>query len=152
MASPEHERVLALSLQLAQAHQTLRSQIAKVRAGLGQRRLSDDALVTHCLAFCDALTTHHRGEDEGLFVQLLVERPDLAPTVAKLIEDHGLIAGILSNIRELADRAAGSSGVVLDAIGREIDGLIAIMNSHFGYEERSVSRAVGEAPPFSGVR
>jgi hypothetical protein len=152
VASPERERALALSLQLAQAHQTLRSQIAKVRAGLGQHRLSDDVLITHCLAFCDALTSHHRGEDEGLFARLLLERPDLAGTVAKLIEDHEMIAGILSRIRRLADRAAGSGDVDLDAVGREFDGLIAIMNSHFGYEERSISRAIDEVPYSSGLR
>jgi hypothetical protein len=141
--------VVALSLQLAQAHQALRRQIVELRAGLGQRRLSDDALVTHCLAFCDTLTSHHRGEDEGMFSQLLLGRPDLSATVANLVEDHGLIATILSRVRELADMAAGSRGG-LEAIGREIDGLAAIMESHFGYEERAISRALDDGMPDTG--
>jgi hemerythrin-like domain-containing protein len=141
VASPEGDRVVALSLLLAQAHQVLRRQITELRAGLGQRRLGDDALVTHCLAFCDALTSHHRGED-GMFSQLLREHPDLSATVANLVEDHEMIAAILSRVRELADRAAKSRGAALEAIGREIDGLVAIMESHFGYEERAIGRVL----------
>ena len=142
MASPSGDRAVALSLQLAQAHQRLRDQIAEVRTGLGHRRPSDDTLVTHCLAFCDALTSHHRGEDEGMFSDLVRERPDLAPTVAKLIEDHELIAGILTRVRELADKAAIAGSESSEAIGRELDGLAAIMESHFRYEERTISQAL----------
>ncbi|WP_194920557.1 hemerythrin domain-containing protein [Catenulispora rubra] len=144
MASPGGDRAVALSLQLAQAHQRLRDQIAEVRAGLGHRRLSDDTLATHCLAFCDALTSHHRSEDEGMFSDLLRERPDLAPTIAKLIEDHELIAGILSSIRKLADKAVDSGNESAEAIGRELDGLAAIMESHFRYEERTISQAFSQ--------
>jgi hypothetical protein len=142
VASREGDRVVALSLQLAQAHRELRRQIGEVRAGLGRRRLSDDVLVIHCLAFCAALTSHHQGEDDGLFAQLLRERPELAATVAKLMEDHGMIASILSRVRELAENAGDSRGPALAAIGRELDGLAAIMESHFGYEERTISDAI----------
>ncbi|MEY9860541.1 hemerythrin [Catenulispora sp. GAS73] len=142
VAFPGGDRAVALSLQLAQAHQRLRDQIAEVRAGLGHRRRSGDTLVTHCLAFCDALTSHHRGEDEGMFAQLVREHPDLAPTVAKLIEDHELIAEILARTRELAEKAALPGGDErTEAIGRELDGLAAIMESHFRYEERTIGQA-----------
>ncbi|PYC65734.1 hemerythrin HHE cation-binding protein [Streptomyces tateyamensis] len=147
MASRDGDRVAALSLQLSQAHQELRRQVNEIRTSLGQRRLSDDALVTHCLAFCAALTSHHQGEDDGLFSQLLRERPDLASTVASLVEDHGMIASILSRVRGIADRAAESRGPVLEAIGRELDGLAAIMESHFGYEERAISKALDDGVP-----
>lgn len=77
-----------------------------------------------------------------MFPALLRERPDLAETVAKLVEDHGMIAAILFRVRELADTAAVAGGVVSEAIERELDGLAAIMESHFGYEERTISRAL----------
>nr|WTB31414.1 hemerythrin domain-containing protein [Streptomyces sp. NBC_00830] len=147
MASRDGDRVAALSLQLSQAHQELRRQINEIRTSLGQRRLSDDALVTHCLAFCAALTSHHQGEDDGMFSQLQRERPDLSTTVANLVEDHGMIASILSRVRELADKAAESRGPVLEAIRRELDGLAAIMESHFSYEERTISEALDEGIP-----
>ena len=140
MASPEGDRVAALSVQLSQAHQVLRRQITEIRAGLGRRQPNRDALVTHCLAFCAAMTSHHRGEDDGMFAHLLRERPDLAATVAKLVEDHGLIAAILSQVRELAEKAAESGS----------PDLAAIMESHFGYEERAIGRALDEGIPDTG--
>ena len=82
-----------------------------------------------------------------MFAQLLRERPDLAATVAKLVEDHQAIASILTRVRELADRARGARGAALEEIGRELDGLAAIMESHFGYEERAISRALDEVAP-----
>ncbi|GGX79306.1 hypothetical protein GCM10010510_25320 [Streptomyces anandii JCM 4720] len=79
-----------------------------------------------------------------MFSQLLRERPDLAATVANLVEDHGMIASILSRVRELADGAAQSRAPALEAIRRELDGLAAIMESHFGYEERTISQALDD--------
>ncbi|MFF5497526.1 hemerythrin domain-containing protein [Streptomyces aquilus] len=147
MASRDGDRAVALSQQLAQAHQELRRQITEIRTRIGQRRLSDDVLLTHCLAFCAALTSHHQGEDEGMFSALLRQRPELAATVTKLVEDHGLISTILSQVSELADRAAASPDAGLAAIGRELDGLAAIMESHFSYEERTISEALDDGVP-----
>ncbi|MGW7444628.1 hemerythrin domain-containing protein [Kitasatospora sp. NPDC054795] len=147
MASPSTGRTAALSLQLSRAHQDLRRRLADLRTNLGRPRRPDgdgNELLTHCLAFCTALTNHHQGEDTGLFAQLLYERPDLAPTIGKLVEDHGFITHILTRVRHLADRAAeaGATGADLEAIGRELDGLAAIMDSHFGYEERAIGAAL----------
>lgn len=146
VASHDGDRVVALSQQLAQAHHELRRQINEIKKGIGQRR-SGDVLITHCLAFCTALTSHHQGEDDGMFAQLLLARPDLASTVANLVEDHGLIASMLSRVRELADQATESNESTVDAIGRELDGLMAIMESHFAYEERTISAALDAGAP-----
>ncbi|MEU3573669.1 hemerythrin domain-containing protein [Kitasatospora sp. NPDC036755] len=167
MASPSSGRTAALSLQLSQAHQDLRRRLADLRAGLGRPRHPDtygdtdahggtggsggeDRLLTHCLAFCAALTNHHQGEDGGLFAQLLRERPDLAPTIGKLVEDHGLITDILTRVRDLAALAAATPGADLEAIGGELDGLAAIMDSHFGYEERALAAALDAGVPDDG--
>jgi hypothetical protein len=149
VASKDHDRAVALSLQLAQAHQELRRQINQLKADLGQRR-PDEVLVFHCLAFCAALTSHHRGEDTGMFAELLRKRPDLASTVANLVQDHEMIASILSRVAELADHTTGSRGPALDAIGRELDKLAAIMESHFNYEERTISVALDGGVPDTG--
>jgi hypothetical protein len=150
VASHDRGRAVAFGLQLAQAHQELRRQIEQLKTGLGQRRSDDDVLGTHCLAFCGALTAHHRGEDTGLFAQLLRERPDLAGTVSKLVEDHDAIASILSRVAELAETAVGSRAAELAAIGRELDGLAAIMESHFNYEERALTEALNDGIPDTG--
>ncbi|GIJ46358.1 hypothetical protein Val02_32440 [Virgisporangium aliadipatigenens] len=140
MASHQRDRAVAFGLQLSQAHRELRNRITRLKADLGRRRSADSVLVTHCLAFCAALTSHHEGEDKGMFDQLLKERPDLERTVANLMEDHQLIEGILRRVAALADRAAESGD--LEAVRRELDGLTAIMDSHFAYEERTISAAL----------
>ncbi|BFU45189.1 hemerythrin domain-containing protein [Krasilnikovia sp. MM14-A1004] len=145
MASPD--RAVALSRQLAQAHQDLRRRIDDLRTHPGRPRPDNDALPTHCLAFCAALTAHHHGEDTGMFAELLRERPDLAGTIAKLVEDHGMIASILSRVAELARRAAASDDGGTEAIRRELDGLAAIMESHFAYEERALGSALDRGAP-----
>ena len=149
MASHDRDRAVALSLQLAQAHQELRRQISQLKADLRQHRPDGDVLVTHCLAFCAALTSHHQGEDTGMFAELLRERPDLAGAVAKLVQDHEMITSILSRVAELADHATSHSPG-LEAIGRELDGLAAIMESHFNYEERAISEALDGGIPDTG--
>jgi hypothetical protein len=143
-ASGAGDRAVALSLQLRQVHQQLRRRVHEIRAGLGRGGLSEDVLSSHCLAFCAALDSHHRGEDDGMFAELLRERPDLAATVSKLVEDHGMIASILSRVRELADGTAAPGGPAGEAIRRELDGLAAILESHFNYEERALSEALDE--------
>jgi hypothetical protein len=150
VASRHGDRAVALSLQLVHAHHELRRRLDEIRDGLGGRPLPDDALTTHCLAFCTALTTHHRGEDDGLFTQLVRERPDLAGTVAKLVEDHGLIASLLARVRQLAGTAAGVDAPPREAIERELDGLAAIMESHFRYEERVLGAALDTTAPDTG--
>ncbi|SDZ34953.1 Hemerythrin HHE cation binding domain-containing protein [Micromonospora pattaloongensis] len=85
-----------------------------------------------------------------MFAELLREHPDLAGTVAKLVQDHEMIASILSRVAELADHAARSRGPALEAIGRELDGLAAIMESHFNYEERTISAALDGGIPATG--
>jgi hypothetical protein len=149
VASQNRDRVVALSLQLVQAHQELRRQVNRLKTGLGQRQPTN-VLVAHCVAFCAALTSHHQGEDSGMFADLLRERPDLAATVFKLVEDHEMIASILSRVAELTGHAAGSDGPVSEAIRGELDGLAAIMESHFAYEERAIGEALDGGVPDTG--
>ena len=149
MASQDRDRAVTFSAQLAQAHQELRRKISLLKAGLSQRQPAN-VLITHCLAFCSALTSHHQGEDSGMFADLLRERPDLAATISNLVEDHRLIAPILSRVAEIADQTLGSEGSMPDAIRFELDGLAAIMESHFAYEERAISAALDGGIPDTG--
>jgi hypothetical protein len=134
------DRTVAFGRQLARAHQELRDRIARLRAGV------DDptSLSAHCLAFCSALTSHHEGEDGGMFVELLKVRPDLAGTVAKLVEDHEMIGTILTRVADLASSPASA------ALAGELDGLAAIMESHFRFEERTVGAALDDGVPDTG--
>jgi hypothetical protein len=123
MHSEDGDRVVALRVQLAAAHDDLRREIRELAGG--------GTLTQHCLAFCDALTIHHQGEDATIFPYLLRRRPDLAGTIAKLREDHEMIAAIVARVVKLAGRPEASA---------ELAGLMAIMESHFAFEERTVAQ------------
>jgi hypothetical protein len=143
VAAQDAGRVAAWSRQLAQAHAALQQQLHDLQANPGSAQ-AGGGLLAHCLAFCSALSAHHQGEDAGLFAELLRVRPDLRDVVRKLAEDHQMIAGILASVEDLALEAAGATPGRREVIGRELGGLAAIMESHFGYEERAISDAIDD--------
>lgn len=61
-----------------------------------------------------------------------------------------MIASILTSVRGLASEATGATAERRMAIGRELDGLAAIVESHFGYEERSLADALDSGIPDTG--
>ena len=142
-------RVAALGAQLAEAHDRLRERVALLRESIATTPGYADAelppqppglrgdLREHCMTFCGALAAHHDGEDDGLFTLLRTAEPALAPAVDKLVEDHHLISGILERVDAIA--RGGGPG---ERLVGELDGLMAIMDSHFAYEERSITAAV----------
>jgi hemerythrin len=54
--------------------------------------------------------------------------------IAKLREDHQMIAALLRGFEAAVSSAAGA-----DQLARHLQGLSAIMESHFSYEERQLS-------------
>lgn len=133
-----------------QAHQHLRDQLITIRAELGRIDHAETGLPVHCLAFCSAMTAHHMGEDDGMFRELLDARPDLAPTIQNLIDDHAAIAAILLRVRALAMQAKTTPADSRQGLRRELDGLAAIAESHFRYEERAISAALDNDVPDTG--
>lgn len=143
MSAPE--RAAALSVQLIDAHQALRERLSLLRAEAASGAGVPDDLLSHCLGFCTAIRAHHTGEDGQLLPALRAAAPELAPVIDKLIEDHGLVAGILQKIRDLV----GSAPIRAEpaALARELDGLMAILESHFGFEERRIAAALDRLGP-----
>jgi Hemerythrin HHE cation binding domain len=89
-------------------------------------------------------------EDNGMFTQLLDARPDLAPAIRNLTSDHAAIAAILHQIRALALAGKTAPAQSLPRLRRELDGLAAIAESHFRYEERAISAALDHGVPDTG--
>lgn len=147
MTAPE--RVAALSEQLIQVHQALRERLAALRRDLadGAAAIPDD-LLAHCLGFCAAIHAHHTGEDERLLPRMAAAAPELGPVIDNLIEDHALVSTILRRIRELL---APGQGTEPGTLARELDGLTAILESHFGYEERRLSQALDKLDPATSI-
>lgn len=88
-------------------------------------------LLVFCHGFCAALDGHHRGEDRMLFPQLAASNPELRPVLDSLEQDHAMIAQLLAGLSEAVERSAS-----VDELGRRLDGVAAIMENHFRYEER----------------
>ncbi|GAB3708419.1 hypothetical protein GCM10027598_12760 [Amycolatopsis oliviviridis] len=140
-------RLTAFGNQLVQVHQWLRKELARLHDDLGSvaagraERLRD--LRAHCLTFCSALTRHHTGEDAGAFLVLAEKFPELRPVLEELAHDHDIVTGILERLERLvADVGPESTQDEILYVQRELDGLTAIMESHFFYEEKRIVEAL----------
>ncbi|KGN39163.1 hemerythrin domain-containing protein [Knoellia subterranea] len=115
-----------------------------VRAGLDEGADRDTLaadLLLYCHGFCAALDGHHRSEDAALFPQIAAARPDLAPVLAKLSQDHSMMDHLIRGLEHSL-----TSGADSDTVLGHLEGLGAIMESHFGYEERSLLSVLDEIP------
>jgi hemerythrin-like domain-containing protein len=134
----EPRRLIAWDRELADAHQRLRQALQVARAALdtgdtvGVQSARAD-LTLYCHGFCAALGGHHGREDAALFPRLSAQYPALRPTIVKLRQDHELIASLLTQF----DQAVSSDAPPAE-LSLQLDGLAAIMESHFRYEERQL--------------
>jgi hypothetical protein len=134
-----------LGRRLVAVHAELRSTLRELRAS--SRPGLDGYLAAHCLVFCAAVDEHHRGENEELFADVVAQQPALAATVDQLRHDHGLIGfllrGLATAVRALP---AAPEPEELVRFRQTLDGLAAVLESHFTFEERAVLAAVGDRP------
>ncbi|GAA1256052.1 hypothetical protein GCM10009677_02660 [Sphaerisporangium rubeum] len=147
MGTSGEDRLAAFGARLVEVHDALRDELDRLRdeagahlAGRGKR--SRD-LRAHCLAFCAAVERHHTGEDDGAFPELARGHPRLRPVIERLEHDHTMVAGLLRRMEALLD---GVAPPVPETQAREVlgelDGLAAILESHFSYEERQIAAAL----------
>ncbi|MFD0660693.1 hemerythrin domain-containing protein [Thermocatellispora tengchongensis] len=105
-------------------------------------------LRAHCLAFCAALTRHHTGEDETAFPLLAERHPGLRPVLEELRRDHDIVTGILRAIEDLlAGLGSNPAPEEVRRVRGELDGLSALLDSHFLYEEKRIVQALNELDP-----
>jgi hemerythrin-like domain-containing protein len=139
VSEEEQNRLIAWNRELTAAHQRLRQALRVTRdaldAGLdaGDTRPAGADLLLYCHGFCAALSGHHASEDAALFPELSARHPGLRPVIAKLAQDHEMIAALLTQFGHAITAAAAP-----DELARHLDGLSAIMESHFNYEEREL--------------
>lgn len=136
MTEGEKTRLVAWCNELKAVHGRLRealrvTQVA-VRAGKPSGPPTRELLL-FCHGFCTALTGHHEGEDRELFPAIAAAHPDLAPTLRKLEQDHSMIAHLIADLEAATER-----GLPPDNLAMHLEGIAAIMESHFRYEEREL--------------
>jgi len=142
-------RLVAWGQELLAVHARLRDALEVAREAVAT---ADDAAPTpvgaadprrrlglYCHGFCQALEGHHRGEDTSVFTALLGLRPDLAGVVAELQQDHRVLDQLLGDLSRAVD--AGADAAALD---RHLDGIDAVMETHFRYEEKRLVDALDE--------
>ena len=143
------DRAAAWGQRLIEIHDWLREELARVREELatGPSRLETDVRA-HCAAFCSTVHQHHAGEDGMVFPALAEHAPELRGTLAKLAEDHLLIADVLTRLDALLTTTSPDAGAdELAHVRAEVDGLAAILESHLAYEERTIIEALDALPP-----
>jgi hemerythrin-like domain-containing protein len=146
------ERVVALGSQLRRVHDRIREVLDDAREGLdpsaGTASITSD-LVVRCLTVCSVLGSHHGDEDTALFPWLRREHPSLATVLDRLEQDHAMIGTLLGELARAVEEGAGREVVL-----RHLDGVDAIMESHFRYEERELvpvlDGSAGDGPPLPG--
>jgi hypothetical protein len=137
--SREYARFLAYGTQLIEIHIDLRDMLADLREGV----VPAAELGPHCLAFCAAVTRHHTGEDTEVFPLLAARHPELRSFLAELERDHQVIAGLLTRVRTLADGG--------EDVREELDGLAAILETHFIGEEKRLVTVLNAIEPDEGL-
>lgn len=90
-------------------------------------------LLLYCRGFCAALAGHHKSEDASLFPQITEARPDLAPVIAKLSQDHSMMDYLIGGLEDAVEAGATTAEKL-----RHLDGIEAVMETHFRYEERQL--------------
>lgn len=133
-------RLVAWSDEMRAVHDRLRGALRLTQEAVAEGRDPSPAsadLLLFCHGFCGALTRHHEGEDRLLFPALAAAHPALADTLRSLQQDHSMIAHLVHALD--ADRASGADPAVL---ARHLEGIAAIMESHFRYEERALSHVL----------
>ncbi|MEV4536244.1 hemerythrin domain-containing protein [Asanoa sp. NPDC049518] len=119
---------------LRQVHTHLREALDLTRTATPEGQSGEAAtrdLLLYCHGFCAALDAHHRGEEHTLFPTTKATHPELEPVLHHLTQDHSMIAHLLAGLQAALDRAAP-----VTELERHIEGIAALMENHFRYEER----------------
>jgi hemerythrin-like domain-containing protein len=132
----ETNRLIAWSKELRRVHRRLREALRVAREALDDNDDGPDTtreLLLYCRGFCVALGEHHRAEDRSLFPAIEAAHPELATVLRKLTQDHSMIDYLLTALAAAVDSSASQQ-----ELQRHLDGVGAIMESHFAFEERQL--------------
>lgn len=159
-----NSRLTALGTQMIETHMSLREELDNPRDNvddwLDGHFEGPRELWAHCMTFCSAVSRHHTDEDAGMFPALAEQFPELRPVLEQLGHDHDVVAGILRRLEELPGTVGPRPDETETRLVRgELEGLAALLESHFTYEEKrivdalnslDVTQSGGRSPDGSG--
>ncbi|MEU6411937.1 LLM class flavin-dependent oxidoreductase [Microbispora sp. NPDC046933] len=116
-----------------------RSDATALRSLINQLTMRQNywTLGTFCASYCRLLTTHHTIEDEHMFPMLAAAQESLAPVVARLEQEHEVIAGVLTELDAALVAMIEDPGR-LDGVRDQVDLLSEVLLSHLRYEEEEL--------------
>lgn len=82
-----------------------------------------------------------------LFPALAAARPELAEVLRRLRQDHSMISHLIHGFAAVVESSPEPG-----ELARHLDGIEAIMESHFGYEERQLRPALARLDLAADVR
>ena len=137
----ERTRVVAWSAEMRRVHQRLADALTIARESIEAGEPVTPALdpLTYCWAFCAALDGHHGAEDDVLFPAIRAAHPEIDVVIGNLIRDHRMIGHLLAELR----RAMSGGATAPDLLGH-LDGIEAVMTTHFRYEEKRLLGLIDE--------
>lgn len=127
-------RLPALSAEMREVHRRLRAALDLARESAELEEEADPLLgdpLLYCWSFCLALSGHHLAEDRALFPRLIAVNPAIEPVIRQLTQDHHMIDYLINDFRRATAR-----GVSTEEKLRHLDGIEAVMLTHFRYEEK----------------
>ncbi|WP_114854562.1 hemerythrin domain-containing protein [Brachybacterium sp. YJGR34] len=136
MAEGEKTRLVAWSDELRRVHARLREALAMTREAVARgdsEQVASRDLLLFCHGFCSALTGHHEGEDRDMFPAIAAEHPELRETLRMLKQDHSMISHLVNGLQAAVDARSSP-----EELARHLEGISAIMENHFRYEERQL--------------
>lgn len=136
MTEGDTTRLIAWGTEMRAVHDRLRGALrVSQEAAVAGEPVGEPArdLLLFCHGFCSALDGHHRGEDALLFPAVEAAHPDLSTQLRKLEQDHAMIGSLLAGLSSAVARSDSP-----EALARHLEGLAAIMESHFRFEERTL--------------
>ncbi|MEW2069434.1 nitroreductase/quinone reductase family protein [Streptomyces sp. NPDC007346] len=150
--------ITSLAGKLTEVHTWLRGQLAQVHAETEAHFAARSAhrgagappppglglqIRQRCLAFCQALEFHHRGEDGHVFPVMEGYHPHLRHAFDRLREEHRSIAAVQSALAELlADVAIAEP----DRFRAELARMTEELTAHLDYEDAEILPLLKDVP------
>lgn len=103
---------------------------------------------TACDQACQALTIHHMIEDRSLFPQIAAQAQDHRPVIERLLAEHEVLAEGIEALAVAAEWLAregdNSDGAGFDTCAERFAAVMAMVRSHFRYEETRLAPVMGK--------
>jgi hypothetical protein len=93
-----------------------------------------------CAAYCRILAVHHTIEDQSMFTELQRADSALTPVLARLSDEHEVIAGLLERLDAALVALVGPAPSPEDAAAAQaaVSELSDVLTSHLTYEEEEL--------------